>query len=93
MLSHPNGNYGNRNMAIVYKLRSAQNNAISTLPPNSSQAVNAAQVPNIRCPHCMHMGAFTVVAPNDLQIQHVVLKNNAPFSSGASTVRIRVCPN
>lgn len=80
-------------MAIVYKLRSAEGNAVNILAPNVSATVAAGAVPNIRCPHCMHMGAFTSVLPNDFQVGHRELKQGAPFATGASTVGIRVCPN
>jgi Domain of unknown function (DUF4145) len=80
-------------VTITYKLQSAQGNAIQTRSPNSSTPANAVQVPNIRCPHCMHMGAFTAVIPNDLQINHTEIKSSTPFSKGTSTVGIRSCPN
>lgn len=80
-------------MTIVYKLRSSQNNAITTLRPNDVQQMAATAAPNIRCPHCMHMGAFTVIAPNDLFIKHIVMKNGAPYGAGTSVIGIRACPN
>jgi hypothetical protein len=80
-------------MTIVYKLISAQGNPVSTLPPNTAQHTNSVQVPNIRCPHCMHMGAFSVALPNDLAINHRTVKAGAMNATGASTVGIRVCPN
>lgn len=80
-------------MTVIYKLRSAQDNPVEIVPPNSGSAIPAALVPNLRCPHCMHMGAFTSVLQHDFQIQHRELKNNVPHSKGVSTVGIRTCPN
>jgi Domain of unknown function (DUF4145) len=80
-------------MPVSYKLRSAQGNDVNVKQPNTYAAVSSGSVPNIRCPHCMHMGAFTVATPNDLAINHIEIRNNAPFSLGQSTIGIRVCPN
>jgi len=82
-----------KSLTITYKLQSAQGNAVQILPPNSATPTNATQVPNVRCPHCMHMGAFTAVIPNDLQISHTEIKGNAPYAKGTPTVGIRSCPN
>ena len=78
-------------MTVSYKLKSTENNLITIKYPNNSTAVQAQSVPNIRCPHCMHMGAFTNALPNDLHINHVKAANTSPI--GSSTVGIRVCPN
>jgi hypothetical protein len=80
-------------MTVNYKLRSTQNNPINIKPPNARSPVPAAIAPNMRCPHCMHMGAFTTALQFDLQIQHTELRGGAPFGIGVSTVGIRVCPN
>jgi hypothetical protein len=80
-------------MATAYKLVSAAGNAVHIRPPNSLAVGVSSFVPNLRCPHCMHMGAFTAVTPNDAQVNNVVVKNNTPTGIGASTVGIRVCPN
>jgi hypothetical protein len=80
-------------MTVNYKLCSPQNNPINIKPPNARSPVPAALVPNMRCPHCMHMGAFTTALQFDLQIQHIELRGGAPFGIGVSTVGIRVCPN
>ena len=80
-------------MATVYKLISAEANPVELVPPNTSAVVPAAHVPNLRCPHCMHMGAFTAVLQQDFQIQHREMRNNAPVPKGASVIGIRICPN
>lgn len=80
-------------MAVAYKLKSAPGHSIEIRLPNSGTATPAALVPNVRCPHCMHMGAFTAVVQHDYQITHIRMRNNAPFKAGVSTVGIRVCPN
>jgi Domain of unknown function (DUF4145) len=62
--------------------------------PNSSAVVNVPTSPNVRCPHCMHMGSFTSVLPQDFQVQHIEQKPGAPPTvRGNSFVSIRVCPN
>jgi Domain of unknown function (DUF4145) len=80
-------------MAINYKLISAQNNPIHIRHPNGHGTINVSTVPNLRCPYCMHMGAFTSVLQHDLRIDHVGTRNGAPFNLGYSTVGVRVCPN
>jgi hypothetical protein len=80
-------------MAISYKLRSAQGNSINIKQPNMYAAAGASTVTNVRCPHCMHMVAFSTAVQQDLQINHIEIKNGAPYSVGQSTVGIRVCPN
>jgi hypothetical protein len=84
---------GRNAVAITYKLLSAQGQAIHILSPNHTAAIASSAVPNIRCPHCMHMGAFTAILQQDYQIAHREMKNNAPFNLGVSTVGIRACPN
>jgi hypothetical protein len=80
-------------MATNYKLWSAHNNPIHIKPPNGHGVINVSMVPNLRCPHCMHMGAFTGVLQHDLRIDHIEIRNNAQMSLGQSTIGIRVCPN
>jgi Domain of unknown function (DUF4145) len=81
------------NMAVAYKLRSAKGNPITLKAPNSSSAEGATIVPNIRCPHCMHLGALSSVLAHDLNIDHVETRNKAPINIGTSKIGIRVCPN
>lgn len=80
-------------MPIIYKLSSAEGNVVHGQIPNVTEAVPSAAVPNIRCPHCMHMGAFTAVVQADLRILHRVTNNGAPVSNGSSIIGIRMCPN
>jgi hypothetical protein len=80
-------------MATAYKLTSALGNPVNIRPPSTFSVTPSSFVPNLRCPHCMHMGAFTAIVPNDAQITHIVLKANSPISNGSSTIGIRVCPN
>jgi hypothetical protein len=80
-------------MAVSYKLRSTEGNPINTKAPNEHAQGQTNLVPNMRCPHCMHMGAFTPIVQYDLQIKHLELRGGAPYSIGHSTVGIRVCPN
>jgi hypothetical protein len=81
-------------MAATYKLRSAQNNPINIKTPNGASVVASGKVPNMRCPHCMHMGAFTGTIQYDLHIAHQELAaGGAVKILGTSTIGIRVCPN
>jgi hypothetical protein len=80
-------------MAVIYKLQSADGQAVQIRSPNGQAPVPASVSPNIRCPHCMHMGSFTAVIQHDFQVGHIKIQNNSPFSTGASTIGIRVCPN
>lgn len=80
-------------MSTSYKLRSAQGNDVHLLLPNSGAVVAASIAPNIRCPHCMHMGAFTSVVQHDFQITHLRASQGAMTKNGVSTVGIRICPN
>jgi hypothetical protein len=81
-------------MPVSYKLFSQQDNPIHIKSPNSQALVTPDRVPNIRCPHCMHMGAFTSLGQHDIQIAHFVAQDSKPpLSRGASWVGIRVCPN
>jgi hypothetical protein len=75
------------NMTISYKLYSS----INLKSPNNQGIADARQVPNIRCPNCMHMGAFTAVVSHDLHITHSELKAGALHRLGQSTVGLRVC--
>lgn len=84
-------------MTTFYKLHSTTGKPIHIAPPNTISLIPAQISPNIRCPHCMHMGAFTTLLPQDLQIQHIELRgtvsNQAPFGVGKSIVGLRACPN
>ena len=80
-------------MTVVYKLLSTGGLPIHLKAPNAYGSPGAESVPNLRCPHCMHMGAFTKGPPNDLSIQHIEIKNGAPYEIGRSIIGIRVCPN
>lgn len=80
-------------MAANYKLFSAQGNAISVKPPNQTSVGAPSMVPNLRCPHCMHMGAFTAIQGNDLSITHTEMQGRTPLFKGSSTVGLRICPN
>lgn len=80
-------------MEVSYKLLSAQGNGLTIKPPNQSSVGAPSHVPNLRCPHCMHMGAFTAVLGNDLSINHIEMRGSSPFSNGGSTVGLRICPN
>jgi hypothetical protein len=81
-------------MTVIYKLNSAQGHAINLKAPNGQSTPNADAVPNLRCPHCMHMGSFTRVIPHDLCIQHLgKAQNGQPIEVGRSIVGIRACPN
>jgi hypothetical protein len=80
-------------MAANYKLFSAQGNAINVKLPNQPTVEAPSMVPNLRCPHCMHMGAFTTILGNDLSITHVEMEGRIPFPKGTSTVGLRICPN
>lgn len=78
-------------MSVSYKLNSTYGHPIHLKAPNQNSLETAAKVPNIRCPHCMHLGAFTSVLPADLQIQHVIDKEKSRSLVGTSTVGVRVC--
>lgn len=81
-------------MTVSYKLRSAQGNAIHLKPPNSGSQLAAVPAPNVRCPHCMHMGAFTNVLQQDFQVLHQESQpTGPPANRGVSWLSIRVCPN
>lgn len=80
-------------MSIVYKLTSAQGNPTTIKNPNEHTVANAEVTPNVRCPHCLHMGAFTRILPQDLNIRHLIRENNASSHKGRSVVGLRVCPN
>lgn len=74
-------------MAITYKLNTLSGKPVSVIPPCSVNAFQATQSPNIRCPHCMTMGALTPTPASDLALQ---LQR-----SGIENLRIgvRTCPN
>ncbi|MDX2277915.1 MAG: DUF4145 domain-containing protein [Hyphomonadaceae bacterium] len=80
-------------MTVVYKLISAAGDPITVKAPNGQATPSADAVPNVRCPHCMHMGAFTKAIPNDLTVQHIEKRGGAPFEKGRSIIGIRICPN
>ena len=80
-------------MTVVYKLVSAQGLPIHLKSPNAFSNVAADQVPNLRCPHCMHMGAFTRAIPSDVNIQHIEMRGGQKHEAGRSTIGIRICPN
>jgi Domain of unknown function (DUF4145) len=82
-------------MVTVYKLNSAEGHAVTLKAPNTQSAQNnAALAPNLRCPHCMHMGSFTSVIPQDVIVHHVgKAQNGTSIEVGRSIVGIRSCPN
>jgi hypothetical protein len=80
-------------MTVVYKLVSANGNPITIKAPNNHSMQNADIVPNLRCPHCMHMGSFTKALTHDLLISHIEVRGNAPYHRGHSVTGIRICPN
>jgi len=82
-------------MTTIYKLTSAQGNEINLKPPNTHSSVSADAVPNLRCPHCMHMGSFTKTVAHDLAIHHIAKNPTGAglADKGRSVVGIRVCPN
>ena len=81
-------------MAIVYKLNSADGQPINLSGLNGQSVVNADRVPNLRCPHCMNMGSFTKIIPNDLSLQHVARNQGGQLVElGRSIIGIRACPN
>jgi hypothetical protein len=81
-------------MTVVYKLKSAQGQDINLKAPNTQSTPGADIVPNLRCPHCMHMGSFTKVIPQDLNIQHLGrAQSGAAIELARSLVGIRACPN
>src|ERR1700722_11248295 len=76
-------------------LLSAEGNPVHIKAPTGAAIATVGKTPNMRCPHCMHMGAFTSVIQQDLQIAHHARKGEggAIISLGMSIVGIRVCPN
>lgn len=80
-------------MAVVYKLASPSGLPINILQPNTTSITTADSYPSFRCPHCMHMGTFTPVLPDDFLINHVQERDKRLTVAGHSTLGLRSCPN
>jgi hypothetical protein len=89
------------NMAVAYKLIASSGCPVAAKGANKKEPVNSAGLhPNFRCPHCMHMGSFTPVIPQDAQIQFIEHRpdptrgnTKAPEVVETLVAGIRVCPN
>lgn len=78
---------------VSYKLKSVSGNPSTLRSPNTHANISATIVPNIRCPHCMHMGAFTQIIQHDLHISHIERKGPSQTQVGTSVIGLRICPN
>jgi hypothetical protein len=78
---------------VIYKLRSAAGHPITKKSPNAYAIVEATKVPNLRCPHCMHMGAFSKVVAHDLQISHREMRERNLHNITETWTGLRSCPN
>ena len=82
-------------MTVIYKLKSKAGYDICLKEPNRSAVVDASRVPNFRCPHCMHIGAFSRLVPNDFLIAHNEINptSKTKAEKAQTCVGVRVCPN
>lgn len=80
-------------MTVTYKLNSPSKQPITLKQPNRHGQVESNVIPKLRCPHCMHMGAFTSVLVRDLSVTTINTVSGTNYDRGTSVVGLRACPN